>query len=184
MHLFNEGTHSRLYAKLGAHAADEAGVAGVRFAVWAPNAERVSVVGDFNAWRAGAHPLHSVGVSGIWSGFVAGVAQGALYKYAIATRGGGTAVRADPFAFRAEPEPGTALVVWDLAYAWDDGAWMAGRARRNAHDAAIAVYELHLGSWMRVREDGNRSLSYRELADRLTDYVVDMASRGACGPKC
>ncbi len=174
LHLFNEGTHSRLYAKLGAHAATEAGVEGVRFAVWAPNAERVSVVGDFNGWRAGAHPLQGVGVSGIWAGFVAGVAQGALYKYAIATRGGGTVGRADPFAFRAEPEPGTASVVWDLAYGWDDGAWMAGRARRNAHNAPIAVYELHLGSWMRVPEDGHRSLSYRELADRLTDYVADM----------
>ncbi len=171
-HLFAEGVHQRLYEKLGAHPATVEGMRGTRFAVWAPNAERVAVVGDFNGWEAGAHPL--VGSdTGVWEGFIPGVHTGALYKYAIESRYGGYRVeKADPFAFAAEIRPQTASKVWDLAgYAWRDAEWLARRGRAGALDAPVSIYEVHLGSWMRVREEGNRWLTYRELADRLPAYV-------------
>jgi 1,4-alpha-glucan branching enzyme len=174
VHLFAEGVHQRLYEKLGAHPATVEGRRGTRFAVWAPNAERVSVVGDFNGWQPGAHPL--VGSdAGVWEGFVPDVHDGALYKYAIESRFGGYRVdKADPFAFAAEIRPQTASKVWDLAgYAWGDGEWMARRGRAHALDAPISIYEMHLGSWMRVPEEGNRWLTYRELAEKLPAYVRD-----------
>jgi 1,4-alpha-glucan branching enzyme len=173
-HLFAEGVHQRLYEKLGAHAATVEGLPGTRFAVWAPNAERVSVVGDFNRWQAGTHPLTGSD-AGVWEGFIPGVHGGAIYKYAIESRVLGYRVdKADPFAFASEIRPQTASMVWDLSgYAWDDAAWLARRARANALDAPISIYEVHLGSWMRVPEEGNRWLTYRELAAKLPAYVRD-----------
>ena len=170
--LFNEGTHHRLYEKLGSHLASVDGVDGAYFAVWAPNAERVAVIGEFNDWNPDATPLTSEGVSGIWEAFVPHVGHGAIYKYQIWSRLHGQVVqKADPFAIHAETSPKTGSVVWDLEYEWGDAGWMAERGRRNAADAPISIYEMHLGSWMRVPEDGNRSLSYREIAAKLADHI-------------
>jgi 1,4-alpha-glucan branching enzyme len=176
IYLFKEGSHFALYDKLGAHAALVNGVAGTHFAVWAPNAKYVSVIGDFNGWNAGSHPLNvRWDGSGIWEGFVPGVGPGAGYKYHISSAHRDyRAEKADPFAFFAETPPGTASVVWDLSYAWGDGEWMKNRRRANALDAPVSVYEVHLGSWRRVPEQMNRPLTYRELADLLPAYVKDL----------
>jgi 1,4-alpha-glucan branching enzyme len=167
LHLFNEGSHPRLYEQLGAHIHGDA----VRFAVWAPNAEHVAVVGGFNGWDGAAHPLTPVGSSGIWSTTVPKLARGEVYKYRIAGAGEYRVDKADPYGFWHETPPRTGSVVWDLDYAWNDAAWMAERAARQRLDAPISIYEVHAGSWMRVPEDGNRSLGYRELAHRLADHV-------------
>jgi 1,4-alpha-glucan branching enzyme len=173
LYLFNEGSHFRLYEKLGAHPVEVEGVAGSCFAVWAPDAETVAVVGEFNGWSREAHPLQPRGSSGIWEGFLPGVGPGALYKYFVASRYRGyRAEKTDPVGFAQEVAPKTASVVSDLGYTWGDGAWMAGRGRRNALDAPISIYEVHLGSWARVPGEGLRSLTYRELADRLVDHVA------------
>jgi 1,4-alpha-glucan branching enzyme len=176
VHLWGEGSHYRTYEKLGAHLAARDGVAGTQFAVWAPNARRVSVIGDFNGWHAGSNPMEPVGVSGIWQAFVPGVGVGALYKYAIASQYHNYKVeKADPYGFATELRPQTASKVWDLSrYEWGDGEWMARRGRANALDAPLAIYEVHLGSWMRVPEEGNRWLTYRELAPRLAGYLRHM----------
>jgi len=175
VHLFCEGTNSRAYQVMGCHPGKRAGVDGAWFAVWAPNARAVSVVGNFNEWLPGRHPLQSQGTSGIWSGFVSGVSRGDPYKYAIDSRmDGRSLMRGDPFAFASEESPGTASIAWELGYEWSDRDWMASRGARNALKAPISIYEVHLGSWMRVPGDGNRSLTYRELADRLVDYVAEM----------
>jgi 1,4-alpha-glucan branching enzyme len=172
-YLFNEGNHFGLYEKLGAHPAVLDGEAGTFFALWAPNAERVFVMGEFNGWNKASHPLHSRAQSGIWECFVPGLAVGAVYKYHIVSRHEGYRVdKADPFAFRAETPPRTGSIVSDLAYQWNDQDWMAQRRGRNALDAALAIYEVHLGSWRRVPEEGNRPLTYRELAPVLADYVT------------
>jgi 1,4-alpha-glucan branching enzyme len=174
LYLFNEGNHFRLYQKLGAHPMTAEGVAGTYFAVWAPNARRVSVMGEFNGWDTKSHPLYSRGQSGIWEAFVPGVGKGALYKYHIVSRHHRYTVdKADPLAFYAEPAPSTASIVWTLDdYAWGDREWLNERRRHNALDAPIAIYEMHLGSWMRVAEEGNRSLRYRELAPKLAEYLT------------
>jgi 1,4-alpha-glucan branching enzyme len=173
--LFNEGTHTQLFRKLGAKPCRFDGQTGVFFAVWAPNAERVSVIGDFNAWDKSSHSLRPRGDSGIWEGFIPGLAKGTHYKFHIASAFAGYHVdKADPFAFYAEAPPKTASVVWELDYDWNDAEWMASRNERNALDAPISVYEVHLGSWMRVPEENNRRLTYRELAARLTEYVRRM----------
>ncbi len=173
--LFNEGSHLRLYERLGAHVVELDAVAGTNLAVWAPDAEAVSVIGDFNAWSRDANYLHPRGTSGIWEGFIPGMAKGAIYKYAIRSRHSGYRVdKADPFAFFCEEPPKTASVVWNLAYQWNDSAWIANRARVNAFDAPMATYEVHLGSWMRVPEENNRWLTYRELAVKLSEYVHHM----------
>ncbi|HEV2036163.1 MAG TPA: 1,4-alpha-glucan branching protein GlgB [Candidatus Dormibacteraeota bacterium] len=170
LHLFNEGTHSHLYEKLGAHLS--ADPEGTSFGVWAPNADSVNVIGDFNGWDKSANPLHPREQSGIWEGFVPGVGHGALYKYHVHSRVTRAGVdKADPFAAFAEAPPRQASVVWDLGYDWSDGEWMSQRARPNGRQAPWAVYELHLGSWMRVPEENNRWLTYRELAPRLADYI-------------
>jgi 1,4-alpha-glucan branching enzyme len=170
--LFNEGSHYRLYEKLGAHPMNVDGVEGVHFAVWAPNAKQVSLTGDFNDWDKSRHALGPRGRSGIWEGFISGVTEGAVYKYHIVSQHGDYRVdKADPFAFYAETPPRTASIVRDLDYAWNDQSWMEKRRTRNALDAPISVYEIHLGSWRRVPEEGNRYLTYRELAPKLAEYV-------------
>jgi 1,4-alpha-glucan branching enzyme len=178
IYLFREGTHVRAFEKLGAHPLPRspAREEGTHFAVWAPNAATVSVVGDFNGWNPTAHPLTSrPDSSGIWEGFIAGVRTGALYKYHIVSRQGGYTVdKSDPFAFYCETPPRTASVVWDLSYDWGDGEWMGSRGRVNSHDAPWSIYELHLGSWRRLPEEHNRWLTYRELAHAVGDYVVEM----------
>ncbi len=173
--LFNEGSHNRLYDKLGAHPATVDDVPGIHFAVWAPNARQASVTGDFNGWNRSSHPLCLKGPSGIWEGFIPGLAPGTTYKYHIVSHQGGYCVdKADPFAFHAETPSRTASVVWDLEYEWSDAVWMEKRRRRNALDSPISIYEVHLGSWQRLPEEGNRSLTYRELAPRLADYVQEL----------
>jgi 1,4-alpha-glucan branching enzyme len=175
IYLFNEGSHLQLADYLGAHLDTRHGQAGATFGVWAPNAESVSVTGDFNAWDREATPLSPQASSGIWSGFVPGIEQGTIYKFHIRSRHSGYRVdKADPFAVHAETPPKTGSIVWGLDYEWGDVEWMASRAARNASDAPISIYEVHLGSWMRVPEDGGRSLSYRELAPKLAGYVADM----------
>jgi 1,4-alpha-glucan branching enzyme len=164
--LFNEGTHYRLYQKLGAHA--EPG--GTGFAVWAPDASRISVLGDWNGWQPDVTPLAPRRSSGIWEGFAPGAAAGARYKLRIVTRDGRELDKADPFAFQTETPPATASVIWGGDHVWTDGAWMAGRAARNARDAAISIYEVHLGSWMREHGRHGEPLDYRRLGARLADY--------------
>jgi 1,4-alpha-glucan branching enzyme len=175
LYLFNEGTHLRLWERLGAHLAASGGAEGVRFAVWAPNAERVAVVGSFNDWDEEADPLRTRDSSGLWEGFVPGAGRGDLYKYRIHSREAGYVVdKADPVGFRHETPPRTASVVWDLDHEWTDGTWMRGRGERLGRDAPVSVYEVHLGSWRRVPEEGGRSLGYRELAPLLADHVERM----------
>jgi 1,4-alpha-glucan branching enzyme len=172
LYLFNEGTHYRLFEKLGAHPLAVDGVAGTYFAVWAPNAQQVAVIGDFNQWDKASHPLRPRGESGVWEGFIAGVGPGTLYKYHIASRWHGYQVdKADPLAFFHERPPRTASIVWPLEYAWGDQEWMAQRQRRNSLKAPMSIYEVHLGSWRRVPEEGGRFLTYRELAPRLAEHV-------------
>ncbi len=170
LHLFNEGSHSHLYEKLGAHISKDP--EGTSFAVWAPNAEWVSVIGDFNGWNRDANNLVPREQSGIWEGFVPGVGHGALYKYRVHSRVTRTgADKADPFAVFAEQPPRQASVVWDLSYGWGDAEWLSSRQRANGRQAPWSVYEVHLGSWMRVPEEKNRWLTYRELAPHLADYA-------------
>jgi len=172
LHLFNEGTHLALADKLGAHPGAVGGAEGTFFAVWAPNATAVSVIGDFNGWRPSVDTLRPRATSGLWEGFVAGVRRGASYKYHVVSRNGYRVDKADPFAFHDEVPPKTASVVWSLDYEWGDGAWMAAQKERNTLTAPLAIYELHLGSWRRAPDDGNRSLGYREIAPLLADYVA------------
>ena len=169
--LFNEGNHSGLYEVLGAHPIRWRGKAGTYFAVWAPNAEAVSVVGDFNGWVAGRNPLRPRGTSGIWEGFVPEIGPGTLYKYHIVSRYGWQGFKADPLAFFSEPPPKTASIVWDLAYSWEDEDWLRKRREKNGREAPIAIYEVHLGSW---RRGPGRFLTYREIAPLLAAYVKEM----------
>ena len=172
--LFSAGRHHRLYDKMGAHLGKQGEQNGVYFAVWAPNAERVSVFGDFNAWQSDANPLRLQTSSGIWEGFVPGAGEGAVYKYHIVSqRNGYTVDKADPFGFQHEGAPQTASVVRSLGYAWGDADWMQERGGRNSLSSPISVYEAHLGSWARVPDEGNRSLLYLEMADRLVPYVKE-----------
>jgi 1,4-alpha-glucan branching enzyme len=176
MHLLAEGRHLRIYEKLGAHPVEIDGVAGVAFAVWAPNARRVSVVGSFNSWDGRCHPMRRRIEGGTWEIFLPGVGPGARYKFEIKGRDGRLLpLKADPYAQQSERPPQTASVVAaPPAHAWRDQAWMAGRAEANARAAPISIYECHLGSWARVPEEGNRFLAYGELADRLVPYVKEM----------
>jgi 1,4-alpha-glucan branching enzyme len=175
LYFFNEGTHLRLYEKLGAHLLTVDEETGTYFAVWAPNAEQVSVIGEFNGWDKTSHLLVARGQSGIWERFFPGVDAGTIYKYHIVSHTDGYRVdKADPFAFFAEVPPKTGSIVWDLSYTWHDQEWMASRHQRNALDAPLTIYEVHLGSWRRVPEEGQRSLTYRELAPQLTAYVQQM----------
>ena len=175
VYLFNEGTNNRLFERLGAHLTTQEGIDGVHFAVWAPNAERVTVIGDFNQWNKNASPLQAVGGSGIWAGFIEGVKKGAGYKYHISSRHMGYRVdKTDPFALYREVPPKTASIVWDLEYEWNDAHWLQQRHRANGLQAPTSIYEVHLGSWRRVPEEGDRFLTYRELAEQLPAYVKDL----------
>jgi 1,4-alpha-glucan branching enzyme len=173
IHLFNEGTHVTLGEHLGAHPMEADGTEGTVFGVWAPNARRVSVIGDFNAWDDSSHTLEARGSSGIWEGFISGVGHGAVYKFALDTPAG-RLEKADPFARYSEVPPKTASVVWDLDHDWADAAWMADRERRSSLNAPVSIYELHLGSWRRRPEEGGRPLTYVELADQLPGYVKEL----------
>lgn len=176
LHLFKEGNHFKLYEKFGSHSTTIDGKSGTQFAVWAPNAERVSVIGDFNGWNSNSHPLNiRWDGSGIWEGFIPGIHHGSVYKYHIVSKSKNyTVEKADPFAFHSETPPKTASVVWDLNYEWTDQAWMKNRHQNNSPQSPIAIYEVHLGSWRRVLKEGNRFLSYRELAHALAEYVREM----------
>ncbi len=177
LHLFGEGTHFRLYEKLGARVIEHAGIRGVSFAVWAPNAERVSVVGDFNQWDGRRHPMRPRGGSGLWEIFIPGLQQGDLYKFEVKSRHHGyLAVKSDPYAHLSEMRPNTSSVIWDLNhYQWRDQEWMATRKQRQGLNSPIAIYEVHPGSWKRKDDPiGMRWLSYRELADELVAYVREM----------
>jgi 1,4-alpha-glucan branching enzyme len=168
VYLFREGTHDALYAVMGC----VLGEGGATFRLWAPNAARVSVIGEWNAWNPDTNPLVARGDhTGIWEGAAPGVARGHAYKYRIVTRDGGTLDKADPFALYAEPPPLTASRAWTLDYEWADEAWMASRRRHNALDAPMSIYELHVGSWR--REDSARLPGYRDIARQLADYVAD-----------
>src|SRR3954470_21302230 len=173
-YLFREGTHSRLYEKLGAHFLEAGGNSETYFAVWAPNAKSVSVVGDWNGWDPRANAMQGSD-SGIWHTRVAKAKPGCVYKFHIVSRNAGYKVdKADPYAFRAEEPPRTGSMVWDLAYEWKDAAWMAERKQRNALDAPWSVYEMHLGSWRRSPDNPTGVLSYRDLAPQLAEYCQKM----------
>src|SRR6185295_6214682 len=170
LYLFNEGTHYRLYEKLGAHPGTDGDREGTWFAVWAPNAEQVALIGDWNGWDKRADPMALRGSSGIWELFVPDVTPGMRYKFHVVSRYRGyRADKADPFAFYAEVAPLRASVVWDLEYQWWDADWLLARAEKQGQAAPISAYEVHLGSWR--RGEGNRLLTYREIAPLLADHV-------------
>lgn len=171
-HWFAEGTHVRLYRKLGAHGVTRKGVAGTHFAVWAPNAQQVSVMGDFNGWDPVAHTLERAPGSSVWQGFVSQARAGARYQYRFVRQPSGTFVdRPDSVGFARQPEPETLSQVWQPEFDWQDGAWLATRGERQHRASPLALYEVHLGSWRRVPEEGNRWLTYRELAPLLADHA-------------
>ena len=176
VYLFREGRHFRLYQELGAHAGERKGKKGTWFRVWAPNARGVSVIGDFNGWVKDGQPMDPrTDGSGIWEAFIPGVGDGAVYKYHVRSLYHGyEADKGDPFATRWEEPPRTVSVVWGLDYSWGDAAWMRDRHAANALHAPASIYEVHLGSWRRVPEEGNRSLTYRELAPMLASYMQEM----------
>ncbi len=174
LYLLREGTHTRAYEKLGAHLAERDSRHGVHFAVWAPNARLVSVIGDFNGWNPAPNVMLPT-LAGIWESFIPDVGQGTVYKYHVESNYQNFKVdKADPYGFATEIRPQTASRVWHLeSYLWQDSAWMATRGRSNSLDSPISIYEVHLGSWRRVPEEGNRWLTYRELAPLLADYAHD-----------
>jgi 1,4-alpha-glucan branching enzyme len=176
LYLMGEGRHYDTYDKLGAHVQTIAGVRGINFAVWAPSAQRVSVVGDFNDWDGRINPMRARGSSGVWELFVPELGEGAIYKYEIiGPNGNMLPLKADPYGFRAEVRPHTGSIVANLdAYQWGDAAWMAQRAQTNWFEKPVSIYEVHLGGWRRVPEQGHRWLSYRELADQLIPYVKEL----------
>jgi 1,4-alpha-glucan branching enzyme len=176
LHLFSEGTHYRAWEKLGAHRRTAGSITGVHFAVWAPNAQRVSVIGDFNGWDGRVHPMRRLVPSGVWEIFVPNLPDGTCYKYEVRTASGELVNKADPYAQRFEVPPNTASIIWTPGrYVWGDTQWIADRAGFEGwHDRPMAVYEVHLESWRRKPEEADRYLSYRELADTLVPYVRDM----------
>ncbi len=175
LYLFNEGTDRKVYEKLGAHHRTHQGVPGVSFAVWAPNAKRVSVTGDFNGWDGRYHPMRSMGSSGVWEIFIPGLNPGALYKYELLDREGHIRLKSDPYATYFESPPNNASIVCaESDYQWGDQAWIAKREQTTWAEAPVSIYEMHFGSWKRVAEDGNRPLSYREIATPLIDYLKQM----------
>jgi 1,4-alpha-glucan branching enzyme len=176
IYLFKEGSHFNLYNRLGSHLMTVDGMQGTLFSVWAPNAEKVSIIGGFNGWDKESHPLSVRGDgSGIWEGFIPNVGEGTVYKYHIVSKYNDYRVdKGDPFAFYCQAPPKTASVVLDLTYEWKDTDWMKNRHSSNSLNAPISIYEVHLGSWRRVPEEGNRFLTYREIAHYLVDYMKEM----------
>ena len=175
LHLLAEGTHLSAYDKLGAHVTEMEGTEGVAFAVWAPNARRVSVVGGFNNWDGRRHPMRKHPGAGLWEIFIPDLRAGERYKYEIKSESGAILLKADPYAFAAEKPPATSSIVHDFGRcAWQDSAWLAERERRNDRAAPISIYEVHLGSWRRKPEEGNRYLTYRELAEQLVPHAKEM----------
>jgi 1,4-alpha-glucan branching enzyme len=175
LHLFAEGNHYEIYKKLGAHVTTMDGVRGCSFAVWAPNAQRISVIGDFNGWDGRLHPMRKQMGAGVWEIFIPDVAEGAHYKFEIKASHGGLLVKSDPYAFYGQHGRQTASMVWDLnRYTWADEEWLEKRGKTAWQKSAVSIYEVHPGSWARNFEQGNRYLSYIELADALVNYVVDM----------
>lgn len=174
LYLLGEGTHLKSYDKLGAHVAVQEGVPGVYFAVWAPNALAVSVVGDFNSWKAGIHPLAKLPKSEFWAAFIPGLKEGTFYKYALTTPEGHIRLKADPYSFQGELRPKTASVVTSLEnYAWHDDEWIRHRAKNNSLQSPISIYEVHLGSWKRDDRTESRFLNYRDLAHELVAYCKE-----------
>jgi len=174
LHLVGEGRHEDLYERLGARVRELGGISGTAFAVWAPNARSVAVVGDFNSWDGRLHPMRSLGSSGIWELFVPDVQEGAKYKFEVRTQSGQLRLKADPVAFAAEVPPANSSVVYRSTHEWTDDEWLASRAMVDQLRSPISIYEVHLGSWRRNTLEGNRSLNYLELADELGDYVKDL----------
>jgi 1,4-alpha-glucan branching enzyme len=175
LHLFSEGNHLQLYEKFGAHLRNIGGTDGVYFAVWAPNAQRVSVVGDFNGWDGRVNPMRRLLGSGVWELFLPGVGEGTHYKFEIRTPRGALLLKADPFGFFSQHGKETSSMVYNLErYQWSDREWMEARPARKLQTSAISIYEVHLGSWRRKANEGNRSLSYLELSETLIPYVVEM----------
>ena len=172
LHLFGEGKHERIYEKLGAHVMTHEGKRGVAFAVWAPNANRVSVVGNFNGWDGTKHRMRNLGDSGVWELLVPGLREGELYKYEIKS-GRRKFLKADPYAFMMEVPPGTSSIVFKSEYKFGDRAWLTRRKKRQAWREPLSIYEVHLGSWRRIPEEDNRPLNYREIAPLLSDYAVE-----------
>lgn len=175
-YLYNNGRHYEIFEKLGAHPKEYKGKSGVYFAVWAPHAEEIGVVGDFNNWNPEGNPMEPLADSGIWEAFVPDISTGELYKYAITTKSGKILFKADPYAFRAELRPGTASVTTDLSeFQWEDKAWIDKRQKSDPYDAPMSIYEVHLGSWRRKNRPDNDGLyTYMEAARELADYVIDM----------
>mgnify|MGYP002777969407 CR=1 FL=1 len=174
IHLFRTGKHYRLYEKMGSHVVENHGVVGTYFAVWAPNAKYVAVIGNFNGWNRGSHPLYvRLDSSGIWEGWIPAIGNGEVYKYFIHSNQGQDLEKGDPYALRWETPPSTASVVWDTWYEWQDGDWMTGRAEKNKLNAPISVYEVHLGSWVRDPNNPERRLPVSEFADQLVKHVQD-----------
>jgi len=174
LYLVGEGRHEDLYERLGAHVRELGGVSGTAFAVWAPNARSVSVVGDFNSWDGRLHPMRSLGSSGVWELFVPDVREGATYKFEVHAQNGQLRLKADPVAFAAEVPPANSSVVYRSTHEWTDDEWLASRAMVDQLRSPISIYEVHLGSWRRNTLEGNRALNYLELADELGDYVKDL----------
>jgi len=174
LHLFGEGNHHRIYEKLGSHRIVHQGVKGMLFAVWAPNAQRVSVVGDFNCWDGRRHPMRIRGMSGVWELFIPGLGDGELYKYELRAKNGDIFIKTDPYAFMTEVRPKTAAITHTLSYTWHDKAWMQRREHTNQLALPLSIYEVHLGSWRRVAAQGNRPLTFREAAAELVPYVREM----------
>jgi 1,4-alpha-glucan branching enzyme len=175
LHLFAQGEHHKIYEKLGAHPMEVNSVRGVYFAVWAPNARNVSVIGNFNVWHGGKHQMRVLGSSGIWELFIPGIGVGEVYKYEVKDRSGNIFEKSDPYGFQFEVRPNTGSIVADInKHKWADEEWMERRRNTDPLTQPISVYEVHLGSWMRVPEEGNRFLTYRELAHKLVEYVKEM----------
>ena len=175
LHLFNEGNHHKIFQKLGAHIMSINNITGTLFAVWAPCAHRVSVIGDFNQWDGRRHQMRCLGSSGVWEIFIPEICKGDNYKFEIKTPSGEIYVKSDPYAFYSELRPGTASIVYDVdSYKWNDINWMKDRDSSNIFEKPISIYEVHLGSWARIPEEDNRFLTYIELADRLVKYVREM----------
>ncbi|HEV8247339.1 MAG TPA: 1,4-alpha-glucan branching enzyme, partial [Polyangiaceae bacterium] len=171
LHLIGEGSHRRLWESLGSQVRLVDGVKGTSFAVWAPGAKRVSVVGDFNRWDGRLYPMRALGATGVWEIFVPGVVEGALYKYEIKTQEGALRLKCDPLGREMEHPPASATRVNTSHYQWGDQAWLKARRDQDQTRLPVTVYEVHIGSWARVPEEGNRWLSYRELAPRLVEHV-------------